>query len=240
MKAIGGQPSAMMSAYSSGGAEPCTELPETAVFLVHSNTTDESQVFYDEIQGLTGTVNGTAAQLSHSTDKAYFGDSSMYSSTQDGDQYVLFGPDADYTTTNTTHTMAMWYNESIRTTGYGYWFSDHGQWDEYMSAYATTFVIRGGYSCSHSTTYAFTAGVWYHLAYLVVNATGVYGYINGNLALGKADVDCGAANMIQSYIRLFNDSAGDSLAGYVDEILMAKERIWPGNFTPPTDPWCNP
>lgn len=219
------------------------ELPregndEYTVFLLHSNTTNGSQVFVDSSasgNGGSGHNITLEGDVHHNTGESKFGASSIWFDGGTGDNLQLALNHADFNFGANPFTVDFWvYTPS--NTGSG---SVGGQWDGgntnemLIYAWKNTWTIQLG--STGQINFAVSNGAWHHIAVVGDGATikvAVDGVFDADTC-AQIDIafDQTKGFSIGSYY-----SGTYTYTGYIDEYRVSKGIArWTTDFTPPTE-----
>lgn len=228
-------------------AKPATIIDPDTVLLIHSDTTNGSTTFVDS-SGLSTTasfnpVNG----MSHSTDFAKFGATSL----KFADTNLLVAntdPSLPFRWGTGDFTHDFWV---YRPTTWGGWNFVAGQENDNIagacSAVDSTTTMRFGYRRSVSADVWFKSGVavpaatWTHIAFVRASGVGyvfVDGVLDGSSFAMTTDFAVQGDN-IGFGSSLANSNNPRLTGSYMDEIRISKVARWTSNFTPPTAPYAS-
>jgi len=227
----------------------CDGLDEYTVFLLNSNTTDDSTIFTDTSSKIhVITIEG---DTHHETDQKKFGSTSIYF---DGEGDYLSAIDSeDWYFEEDDFTIDLWFfSERLNTKEYllaqDYSINDPGTPGMYLDKDNSNNLKFYLHNNIGGMFVALSGGEvqlnnWHHVT-IIRDNDNISMYLDGNIIdsdsnfIGTIHNDEGGLN-----IGVYNDEGKtglqDHFEGYIDELRISKGVArWTTDFTPPTGPYC--
>ena len=236
----------MMAASVKGPALGGTD--SNTLFLLQSNTTDNSTTFTDSsASNRTLTKSGN---VHHDTAQKKFGTSSIkFDGTAD---YIEAPYSADFTWGTADFTLDFWFRFDANSTDVDSgqaWIVGIGSpavtwarvvWGAFMSGTTRVagvqFGANGGYGISGYASPTIASSTWYHYA-LVRYGTAMKVYIDGTAGVTlNGTWNNTNPNSIKLRVGEADDGYGD-FNGHLDEVRVSNIARWTSDFDVPTDPY---